>query len=65
MNHYDEQLRELQAQCTRKKKLEASAAELRTQRDTYRLRAQELEQSFQQQQADVDRLEGEALCFLL
>lgn len=61
MNHYDEQLRELQAQCTRKKKLEASAAELRTQRDTYRLRAQELEQSFQQQQADVDRLEGRSL----
>lgn len=61
MNHYDEQLRELQAQCTRKKKLEASAAELRTQRDTYRLRAQELEQSFQQEQADVDRLEGRSL----
>ena len=61
MNHYDEQLRELQAQCTRKKKLEASAAELRTQRDTYRLRAQELEQSFQQQQADVARLEGRSL----
>ena len=61
MNHNDEQLRELQAQCTRKKKLEASAAELRTQRDTYRLRAQELEQSFQQQQADVDRLEGRSL----
>lgn len=61
MNHYDEQLRELQAQCTRKKKLEASAAELRTQRDTYRFRAQELEQSFQQEQADVDRLEGRSL----
>lgn len=61
MNHYDEQLRELQAQCTRKKKLEASAAELRTQRDTYRLRAQELEQSFQQEQEDVDRLEGRSL----
>lgn len=61
MNHYDEQLRELQTQCTRKKKLEASAAELRTQRDTYRLRAQELEQSFQQEQADVDRLEGRSL----
>lgn len=61
MNHYDEQLRELQTQCTRKKKLEASAAELRTQRDTYRLRAQELEQSFQQEQADVDRLEGRRL----
>ena len=61
MNHYDEQLRELQAQCTRKKKLEASAAELRTQRDTYRLRAQELEQSFQQEQADVDRLKGRSL----
>lgn len=61
MNHYDEQLRELQIQCTRKKKLEAAAAELRAQRDAYQVRARELEQSFQQEQADVERLEGRSL----
>lgn len=61
MSHYDEQLRNLQAQCARKKKLEAAAAELRTQRDTYRVRAQELEQRFREEQADVDRLEGRSL----
>ena len=58
---YDEQLRQLQAQCARKKKLEAEAAELRAQRDTYTARAQELEQSFRQEQADVDRLESRSL----
>lgn len=61
MSHYDEQLRNLQAQCARKKKLEAAAAELRIQRDTYRVRAQELEQRFREEQADVDRLEGRSL----
>lgn len=61
MSHYDKQLRNLQAQCARKKKLEAAAAELRTQRDTYRVRAQELEQRFREEQADVDRLEGRSL----
>lgn len=61
MNHYDEQLCQLQAQCARKKKLEAAIAELRTQRDTYTTRAQELEQIFRKEQADVDRLEGRSL----
>lgn len=61
MNHYDEQLCQLQAQCARKKKLEAAIAELRTQRDTYTTRAQELEQIFREEQADVDRLEGRSL----
>lgn len=61
MSHYDEQLQKLQTQCVRKKKLEAAAAELRTQRDTYRVRAQELEHSFREEQADVDRLEGRSL----
>ena len=42
MNGYDQQLKELLAQCARKKKLEASAAELRRQRDTYAARAEEL-----------------------
>ena len=34
MNYYDQQLQELLAQCARKRKLEASAAELLRQRDT-------------------------------
>lgn len=61
MSGYDEQLRQLQAQCARKKKLEATAAELRTQRDTYTVRARELEQNFQAEQEDVERLEGRSL----
>lgn len=61
MRGYDEQLRELQAQCARKKKLEAKVGELYAQRNTYTARAQELEQSFQKEQADVDRLEGRSL----
>ena len=61
MNGYDEQLRQLQAQCARKKKLEAAAAELRLQRDAYTARARELEQALREEQADVDRLEGRSL----
>lgn len=61
MNHYDEQLCQLQAQCARKKKLEATIAELRAQRDTYTARAQELAQIFRKEQADVERLEGRSL----
>lgn len=61
MRPYDEQLRALQAQCARKKKLEATVAELRAQRDTYTARTQELEQQCREEQADVDRLEGRSL----
>lgn len=61
MNYYDQQLKELLAQCARKKKLEVSVAELRRQRDTYAARADELKQSMQEEQADVDRLEGRSL----
>ncbi len=61
MSRYDDQLRQLQAQCARKKRLEATAAELRTQQSTYTARAQELEQSFREEQADVDRLESRSL----
>ena len=61
MSGYDEQLRQLQAQCARKKKLEATVAELRAQRDTYTVRARELEQNFQAEQEDVERLEGRSL----
>ena len=61
MNYYDQQLKELFAQCARKRKLEASAAELRRQRDTYATRVEELEQAMQEEQADVDRLEGRSM----
>ena len=61
MNGYDQQLTELLAQCARKKKLEASAAELRRQRDTYAARAEELKEAMREEQADVDRLEGRSL----
>ena len=61
MSGYDEQLKTLQAQCARKKKLEAAAAELRNQQEDYTARARELEQVFRKEQADVDRLEGRSL----
>ena len=61
MNGYDQQLQELLAQCARKRKLEASAAELRRQRDTYAARAEELKEAMREEQADVDRLEGRSL----
>lgn len=61
MNYYDQQLKELLVQCTRKKKLEVSAAELRRQRDTYAARAEELKEAMREEQADVDRLEGRSL----
>ena len=61
MTGYDQQLKELLAQCARKRKLEASAAELLRQRDTYAARAEELKQAMQEEQADVDRLEGRSL----
>lgn len=61
MKCYDEQLRQLQAQCARKKKLEASLGELRAQRKTYAARTEELRQLLSDEQADVDRLEGRSL----
>ena len=61
MNGYDQQLKELLAQCARKRKLEASAAELLRQRDTYAARAEELKEAMREEQADVDRLEGRSL----
>lgn len=61
MKCYDEQLRQLQAQCARKKKLEASIDELRAQRKTYADRADELRKLLADEQADVERLEGRSL----
>ena len=50
MNGYDQQLKELLAQCARKRKL-----------DTYAARAEELKEAMREEQADVDRLEGRSL----
>lgn len=61
MYRYDEQLYALQSQCARKKKLEATAAELRAQREACDARANELKERFLEEQADVDRLEGRSL----
>lgn len=61
MKCYDEQLRQFQAQCARKKKLEASIEELHIQREAYAARAQELRQIMADEQADVERLEGRSL----
>ena len=61
MRCYDEQLRQLQAQCARKKKLEATVEELRVQQKAYAARAEELQQIMSDEQADVDRLEGRSL----
>ncbi|WP_317408695.1 hypothetical protein [Fournierella massiliensis] len=56
MKCYDEQLRQLQAQCAREKKLDASIDELRTQRKAYADRADELRKRLADEQADVERL---------
>lgn len=61
MTCYDEPLRQLQAQCARKKKLEASAAELRAQRDAYARRAEECRRRLSDEEADVTRLEQPSL----
>ena len=65
MKCYDEQLRQLQAQCARKKKLEASIDELRIQRKAYANRADELRKALSKEQADVERLEGRSLAAFL
>lgn len=61
MRCYDEQLRQLQSQCARKKKLKASIEELRAQRNIYAARAEELKQLLSDEQEDVERLEGRSL----
>lgn len=61
MYRYDDQLAALQSQCARKRRLEAMAAELRTQQDLFTSRARELEQQLREEQADVERLEGRSL----
>ena len=61
MTGYDEALRQLHAQCARRRRLEAVIGELRRQRDTYSARVRELEAVKLEEQADVDRLEGGSL----
>ena len=61
MNYYDDQLKELLDQCARKRKLESSIKELTAQRDQYAAQAEELQKRFQEEQEDVDRLEGRSL----
>lgn len=61
MNYYDDQLKELLEQCTRKRRLEAVQKELTAQRDQYTAQADALKKRFQEEQADVDRLEGRSL----
>ncbi|CCX37037.1 uncharacterized protein BN452_01021 [Clostridium sp. CAG:1013] len=61
MNYYDDQLKELLDQCARKRKLESSIKELTAQRDQYAAQAGDLQKRFQDEQEDVDRLEGRSL----
>ena len=64
MHKYDETLHNLQAQCARKKRLEAELTELRTQQADYAARVRALEETFQEEQADVERLERRSLSAL-
>ncbi len=61
MNYYDDQLKELLEQCTRKRRLEVIQKELTAQRDQYAAQTDALKKLFQEEQADVDRLEGRSL----
>ena len=61
MAYYDEQLKTLQAQIARFKQLFSMIKELRSQRDALSARVRELEAIKQDEQADVDRLEGRSL----
>lgn len=64
MTYYDEQLHTLQAQCLRKKKLEAALAELTDQQKAMTGQVEELAQIMAEEQEDVDRLEGRSLSAL-
>lgn len=61
MTYYDQQLRQLQAQCSRKKQLEAQVCELHSQRGALESQVRELQAVMQKEQADVERLEGRSL----
>lgn len=61
MTYYDEQLQQLQLQCSRKKQLEAQIAELRSQRNALDTEVRDLKAVMLDEQADVDKLEGRSL----
>lgn len=61
MTYYDQQLRQLQAQCSRKRQLETQVCELRSQRGALESQVRELQAVMQKEQADVERLEGRSL----
>ena len=61
MTYYDTQLRELQAQCSSLRRLEAQACELRSQRAALTQRVRALQSAMLDEQADVERLEGRSL----
>ena len=61
MNYYDQQLSLLQTQCARAKKLEASCGELQSQYSEFCRQAEELRRIMEQEQGDVDKLEGRSL----
>lgn len=61
MNHYDNQLRELQRQVSRSKQLEVRLTELRSQKSNLSQHVKELEAIKMDEQKDVDRLEGRSL----
>lgn len=61
MAYYDEQLQELQRQIARKQHLEAALTQLYSRRDTLKARADHLAEIMDQEQEDVERLEGGSL----
>lgn len=61
MTYYDEQLRQLQAQCSRKKQLETQIIELRSQRSALEQKVSELKTIMLDEQEDVEKLEGHSL----
>ena len=61
MNHYDDNLSQLQQRVTLKKQLEAKLDDLRNQRRIFEKKATELREEHCNEQSDVDRLEGRSL----
>lgn len=61
MTNYDEQLKQLRQQVSRKQHLEKTLRELHSQREPLLRKVQELESIKISEQADVDRLEGRSL----
>lgn len=64
MTAYDTRLQQLQEQAARRQRLISVTRELRRQRESFSARVRELEAVMQDEQADVDRLEGRSLAAL-